>query len=481
MLRKLRNDVAIYGGVDLLFRLTQFIVIPFYAHLLSVADFGIMALLSVTATLIGMLLNLGVNNSVQRFYFEAGADPDDRSLLVTTGLAQLLLSGAIITLVALVILTVARDAIRYSYAISWPLILIVLFTALPEQVSQYCLDATRLQFAPLKFFAIHIVKNLLGVLLGFWFLLRWHMGIGGVLLGTLAGAAAAVPIGLLMIRRDLAWRFDWAVARKIFSYGHPFVLAGMAFWVFGSMDRWMLMALSDATQVGLFSIGMKFAAVITFVISAFAQAWSPFAMRMHAEDSGYRQGYAKIFSLWFFLLAGIGLGLALFAQEFLTLLTPPEYWGAAPVLAIGAAGLVLYGTVQITVLGITLERRTHLLSYGAWLAAGVNVVLNIALIPRFGAVGAAVSTICAYALLSSSFLVWSQRLHPIPLERSKLLYSVGLVAASLLTPVALAPLGTGLVAILVKVAILLAVVAGAFAVGVIDPDAYRKVLHRARS
>src|SRR5207253_11456050 len=118
--------------------------------------------------------------------------------------------------------------------------------------------------------------------------------------------------------------------------------------------------------------------------------------------------FARIFSGWFFLLAFIGLGLALLAPEVMILLTPPEYHGAAPILAIAACGVVFYGTVQITVLGIQLERRTILLTYGAWLAAGLNVGLNLLLTPRMGALGSAIATFFSYGLLTGSFLFWSQ-------------------------------------------------------------------------
>jgi O-antigen/teichoic acid export membrane protein len=477
MLRKLGRDVAVYGGADLAFRLTQFLVIPVYAHLLTVSDFGILALLTVSGTLLGMLLNLGINNSIQRFYFDPETPETERPTLVSTGLAQLIASGVVTVGFALLLASGLSAEIEAAYGIEWILVLIVLLTVLPEQLAQYTLDAVRLQFAPLKFCAIALVKNLLGILVGLWLLVRLDMGVAGLLLGTLAGAALAVPLGLLMIRRDLTWRLDRSVAAKAFQYGYPFVLAGAAYWVFGSMDRWLLIEFSDLVQVGLFSVALKFAAVLTFVISAFAQAWSPFAMRMRGEDPNYRQNYARIFSGWFFVLALTGLGLSLFAPEAMQLLTPREYWPAAPILSVAAAGIALYGTVQITVLGISLERRTMLLNWGAWLAAAANLVINLLLIPRYGAMGAAISTLASYGLLTGAFLFWSQRLHPIPLERGKLLYALGLVAIAAGAPW-LMPEGTGLEAAALKTLVLAVAIAGAFAVRIVDHGLYRQILAR---
>lgn len=476
MLRRLGKDVLLYGGTDFLFKFAQFLAIPVYAHLLSVEDFAIMALVMVSAGLLGAAINLGVNSSVQRLYFDP--DTKDRAALVTTGLVQLAVVSIAVVAAALLILHPLREGVFESYAIPWTLIVIGLLTIVPEQISQYALDAVRLQFSPGRFFAIGVIKNLLGVLIGLVLLIYFEMGVAGILLGTLIGAAAAVPVGLLMMHRDLAPRVDAATLRAILHYGYPLVFTAAAYWVFGSMNRWMLMELSDIEEVGLFSIAFRFAAVLTFVIGAFAQAWGPFAFRMHGEDPRYRENYAIVFSGWFFLLALLGLGLALFSREALMLVTPPAYWDAAPMLGISAAGLVLQGTTQLTMLGISLERRTILLTYGAWMAAAANVILNFLLIPRFGGVGAAVSTFLSYVVLTSSFLYWTQKLHPIPLEKGKLLYSCGLVALTVAAGPAVMAVEMSAAATAVKAVILVAAALGGLAVGIVDPGRYRRLFAR---
>jgi O-antigen/teichoic acid export membrane protein len=163
----------------------------------------------------------------------------------------------------------------------------------------------------------------------------------------------------------------------------------------------------------------------------------------------------------------VGLGIALFAPEGLILLTPPEYWGAAPVLPALAVGLVLFGTTQITGLGISLKRRTAFLTYGAWMAAATNFTLNLILTPRYGALGAALASLASYAVLTSSFLFWSQRLHPIPLEKGRLLYSLALLLVALACTRLDLAAPTVTVAAL-KAGVLLLAFGGAFAVGILD-------------
>jgi O-antigen/teichoic acid export membrane protein len=94
-------------------------------------------------------------------------------------------------------------------------------------------------------------------------------------------------------------------------------------------------------------------------------------------------------------------------------------------------GVVLQGTTQITALGISLERKTYLLSIAATITALVNFVLNLILIPEWGALGSGVAILISYAVLTGLYLYWTQRLHPIPLEIKKLAVSLGTMATAL--------------------------------------------------
>jgi O-antigen/teichoic acid export membrane protein len=167
--------------------------------------------------------------------------------------------------------------------------------------------------------------------------------------------------------------------------------------------------------------------VITFLVVAFGQAWSPFAMRVYGEHQSPKTVYGDVLTAWAYLLALGAAAIALFASELLTILTPPEYWPAALSTAICASAAAVHGTTQVTALGISIAKRTRLLVLASGLAAAANVVLNVALIPRFGALGAALSSLAAYALLTGLYLYWTQKLYPIRLDVLKLLVSAAIV------------------------------------------------------
>jgi O-antigen/teichoic acid export membrane protein len=431
MLGRLAKDMAIYGAGDLVFKFVAFAVFPIYAHLFRVDQFGTMELVNTLAGLVSIFLGLGITSAVQRFYWDPGFPEARRPALVSTGLYLLGVWSMLFTLLVLLILFPFSVQMKEGYGILWIFILLAFTSNVPLQILQFCLDALRLHFSPWRFTLLSGWKNLSGIVLGLLFILVLKMGLLGFFLGISLAASVSVPLGLWLIRKDLRWFFDRTIAKEIFVFGYPYVFAGLAYWFFGSMDRWMLGALADNTQVGLFSIAFKFASLLFFVNFAFGQAWSPFAVKIYAERPDYRWIFSRILSWLLLGLTLIGVALTLFARELLFLLTPEPYWPAATIIGFVAMGVVLQGTTQITVVGISLERKTHLLSVVASITALVNVVLNWILIPRWGALGSGMAIFVSYAVLTGLYLYWTQRLHPIPLEIKKLAIWLGMILSAL--------------------------------------------------
>ncbi|MGI8931710.1 MAG: lipopolysaccharide biosynthesis protein [Sphingomicrobium sp.] len=476
MLKALGKDVAIYGAGEFVFKLIAFSVFPIYAHIFTVAEFGVWGLLTVTATLLGFVVNLGVNQAVQRYYFDPAHS--DQARIVSTGLAQLVASAVIIVGTLLLVAAAAGGAIERSYGIDRALLLLALATVVPDQLLQLCLDVLRLHFTPLRFLTVAFAKNMFGTAFALWLVVGQGAGLHGLFAGLLLGSVAALPLGLWLIRRELTWRIDRGLVRALFSFGFPLTLTSIASWIYTSVDRWMLADMSSAEQLGLYSMAAKFATILTFAIAAFAQAWVPFAIRLSRDDPAHPAFYGRVLPLFFFLLSFGAFAVALFSLDLLMLLTPAPFWPAATIIPVLVAGLALFGTTLVTALGITISRRTMYSTWATLIAAVVNVLLNLLLIPRFGAIGTAAATLLSFGLLTGALLHWSQRLHAIPIERGKLVYCLGLTVAVACLP--LAGLGAlDLAALAIKTLLLVLAIVGAFLVGIFNPSIVRSLRAKA--
>lgn len=417
------RDMGVYGASDFAFRLIAFAVFPLYARVFSVSEFGIIALLASASALLGMVANCGLNNAVQRFYWDPQTPKHEQRELVSTGALLLLASVIACVGVLLCALYPFRDALFSRYGIEWNILVLALLTVIPDQLLQFGLDTTRLHFSPFRFALVSFLKNVLGVAVALYSILVLGSGIAGYFVGMLVGGLLALPVAFILIRRDIVFGFDRIAAEQLLRFGTPFIFAGIGYWAFNSIDRWMIAEMSSASEVGLFSMAGKVSAVLVFLSTAFGQAWSPLANKARRDGVNYRALYGRVLTLWFFALTMVGSTLGMFAPELLRALVPQAYWEAAPVVAALAQAAALLGTTQVTAIGVSIERKSLLFVRAAWLSVAIGVGLNLLLIPSMGALGAGMATLAANAFLTCIYLYWSQQLHPMQLEWRKLAYT----------------------------------------------------------
>lgn len=477
MLKSLIKDVMVYGLGSFIFKFIAYFSFIIYANIFSVGEFGVMSLVNSLASIVALFIGLGLNNAIQRFYLDTKEVPEEkRPVLVSTGLAIIFVWAVVLTIILLAAAYPLSGYMEERYSIPWPFIVLSLLANIPAFILGYSSDVLRLYFSPWKFTFLSSLTSLLGIFIGFYMIILLNMGLIGFFAGGLLGSIIAVPVGLWLIRRDLTLSFDWSIARKVLSFGYPFIFMGLAYWVYDSLNRWLLASLSSTLEVGLYNIAFKFASIITLGVTAFGMAWAPFALRTYAQNPDYPSIFSRIFSYWFYALVIAGTFISLFGADVLRISTPKEYWHAAPVIGPVTMGAVMMGTTVITALGISLAKRTHLLNLASWIAAAVNLITNILLIPRFGALGASLATFISYTVLTGYYLYWSQRLEPFPLEKGKLFYSIFTMTSAMIVSMYINTFEWSMEMFIIKLLFCGAVILGGFLTGVVKISEIRKLI-----
>lgn len=436
--KSLVKDSVIYGGADLLFKGIAFFTFPLIAAALSPKAFGTLELILTATALLGVVMNCGLNNSVQRFYWDKETRPNQRPVIVSSGLATQVVFGLLAVSAGLLALPFIYPLVEErQLPLSWVALVAALLLLAVSQWNQYLLDLTRLHMAPWRFFFISLILKGGSALLGLWAVVILGLGIDGLLGAQALVVLAVIPLALFYVRKDLTLKVDRTWIKELVQFGYPFIFAGLAFWLFGSMDRWMLASMSSVEEVGVYSVAFRFSTLVMFVSSAFGQAWSPVAIKIRTDNpEKYRVIYAQVLLLLTFIMLIVGGGLALFSGELIRLIMSPEYFASGLPLAILCFGIVLQSTQQITAVGISLEKKTYIFARLSWLTALINLLLNYCLIPRFGSVGAAVATTASYMVLTSGYLYYTQKLHPLPIPWKELMILVvlgcGIAALSII-------------------------------------------------
>lgn len=173
-------------------------------------------------------------------------------------------------------------------------------------------------------------------------------------------------------------------------------------------DRVLINRYKGPGQVGLYSLAYSYSSVLATIWTSFNQAWAPWFYGKMKEESHEEIKYAVMpytyaFSLFFIGMLAVG-------PEALRIFGPAEYqdgvWVIPPVLL----GLFFQFVYSLYVNIEIFYKRTVLISLGTMSAALFNIVGNILLIPSFGFIGAAYTTLAGYILLFTIHYYFANRL-----------------------------------------------------------------------
>jgi len=192
--------------------------------------------------------------------------------------------------------------------------------------------------------------------------------------------------------------------------------------------------------------------VMVLGTSAFQLAWVPFAFE-HARDPESGRTFSRVLTLYTAVASFLALALGLFAPEFLALLAPASYHGAAEPGALLSFGVVALGGYSLAGMGANLAFRTELTAWCSGAAAVITIGLALALVRSSGALGVATATLVGFASSTALLYMASQRVYPLPYRGLRALFLFALAvltwagatwAAEALAGAGRFPLGLGL-------------------------------------
>src|SRR3954469_1617495 len=161
------------------------------------------------------------------------------------------------------------------------------------------------------------------------------------------------------------------------------------------VDQVILGAMKGTAELGLYAAAYKLLETVLFVAWAMVRAVYP-VMSASKDPERVRKGVEAGIAALAVLYIPFGVALFVDAPQILTTLYGPEYAGAADVTRWLAASPMLFAIGFLYSYGLVSRERRWRAAWGTIAAAALNLALNFALIPHFGAVGAAAAPTVSY-------------------------------------------------------------------------------------
>jgi O-antigen/teichoic acid export membrane protein len=188
------------------------------------------------------------------------------------------------------------------------------------------------------------------------------------------------------------WKFDPSTARQLISESWPMFVASLYSQVYYRADVIFLERLSSSYNAGIYTASARIYDILIGVLPLLGVSIFPTLTRWYQKDrKAFTRRYTQL-TQWITWGAALGLALTWFLRHHIVrFIFGPDFAGAADVLPWHlASALIMYHSL-FRAAYLTLAQRQILLLWTSLLGALVNVALNLVLIPKLGAQGAAIA------------------------------------------------------------------------------------------
>ena len=183
-------------------------------------------------------------------------------------------------------------------------------------------------------------------------------------------------------------------AREVFGFTIPLLTSDLVYMAMNTSDVILLGHFGGATDVGAFRVIGPAAQLNQLVMSSFTLLFTPLAARMFARED--REGINELYwqtAIWIAVLSFPLFALTFsLAEPVTSTLFGERYEGSGVYLSLLSLGYYFNAALGFNGLTLKVYGRLRYIVTINILAALVNLGLNFILIPRYGALGAAIGT-----------------------------------------------------------------------------------------
>jgi O-antigen/teichoic acid export membrane protein len=424
-LRRLGRHSAIYGLGGLVSRVLATILLPLYTHYLPTGAYGRVEIITAATAVLAIVLQMGIASAFFRFYFDAKEPPEKLTVVRTSFWFTMTMATT-----GLVIGVVFAGQVSHWIGLGHdPWLVRAGAVGLWAQTNyQQLTNLFRAEERSTAFAIASITNVLVTVAAMVVFVAVFHWGAIGLVVGNFTGTLV-VYLALVAYRTDqLGLEFDRSLFRGMQRFGMPLVPSALALWVINFVDREFVVWYKGLGEAGIYSAAVKIASVITFVMIAFRTAWPAFAYSIE-DDREAKRTYAYVLTYLLAFASWVALALGALAPWWTRLLTAPHYQRAEKGVALLAFAGAVYAGYTVLAIGSGRARKTQLNWVVTGAGAVANVGLNFWLIPRWGMVGAAISTLAAYVILFVGMTWYAQSVYPVAYQWRRVATAVGAAVA----------------------------------------------------
>lgn len=423
---RIGKETVVYAFGTAIKKMLGFFLLPVYTMVLSPAEYGIFDTLNIGVALIFILLNFGMDNAKNRYFYAVSDEKTKGKILFMILVLRLL------TIIPVFVIIISAGWLSNHIipaASHANLIIIAAISILSGFVYDEAGALFRLYREPWKYNLFIITRSIVLFGLGVFLVLKLKLGISGALLASILSEGI---IGLIFIA-IYSHRFQIGFDRKIFKamvqYGLPYMASGITFWILSLSNRFILLYYEGFDAVGFYSIAQILSQPLDLINIAITLSFFPAIISFYEKENDLHKTATRLFVqkiIHLYMLIGILViaGISFFSHELVLLFTSSQYMHSAELIPVILFGSFFFQLALLLMIVFDITRKTKWIFVIAIFNAGINIFLNFLCIRYFGILGAPIANLVTYFIYLICVGWFQNRVFTLPLSYLKLLIFV---------------------------------------------------------
>lgn len=381
-----KNAGWIIGG-KVANQLLSFVVGIFAARYLGPGNYGLINYAATYATFFASLCTLGINSVIVKNFVD---HPEQEGETIGTTLLLRAVSSLLSALTIIGIVSIADSGER-STVVVVALYSIGLVFQIFDTLNYWFQAKLRSKYSAIAEFVSYAVMSAYKIiLLALGKSVEWF---------ALANALDYLVLAVFLLtayfkKGGTRFRYSLKKAKELLQSSHSFITTGLMVAVYAGTDKLMLKHMLGADAVGHYSLASMLGSVWAFVLLAIIDSLYPEIVQSFQKDRmRYERKNRQLYAIVFYASLFVSAAICLVAKPLILIVYGENYLPTVAPLRI----VVWY--TAFSYLGVArnawmvCENKQKYLKYLYVGAAVLNVALNLALIPAFGASGAAAASL----------------------------------------------------------------------------------------
>ncbi|MCF8150173.1 MAG: oligosaccharide flippase family protein [Sulfuritalea sp.] len=315
----------VQGGVGLL-------LVPVTTHFLDPADFGVFALLIAVAMPVRAFAATGARWVIGGNYFNA-TEIERRTMLFNVLAFELALRGLLILL-----LFVAAEPVLHwlvsDYRPEYVRYLnLVLAASLASSLWPAISFLMTVKNSPRLFAIFSLVQTFAGALTTVICLVVLGWGVESLFLAMVVAACVSVVLELLYVRRLVNFSLERKWLKEVVNTGLRATPGGLAEVASNMVDKIAIQRWAGLGTLGLYSHSQQYQSIFKMLTAALSNTLTTDSLKIYSRELDPAP-LERMLSAWYGMLAVVGIGVALFSDDLIALLTHGKFVGSAPLVLI---------------------------------------------------------------------------------------------------------------------------------------------------